>query len=56
MTTTPVCGARAVFWPDDEGCDAECFRPPHDGTIHEDEILGAWDEDDLPTTHPNREN
>jgi hypothetical protein len=47
------CGARAVFWPDVEACDAECIRPKdHGGTVHEDEILGEWDEDDLVTTFP----
>jgi hypothetical protein len=34
------CGARTVFWPDDEACDAECWLPAgHEGE-HEDEILG----------------
>jgi hypothetical protein len=50
--TLGLCGARAVFWPDDEACDAECclllgHRP---AGVHEDEILGEWDEDELPTT------
>lgn len=47
-----TCGARTVFWPDDEACDAECFLPPgHDpDDVHEDEILGRWSEDEL-TTH-----
>lgn len=48
----PKCGARTVFWPDDEACDAECWLPPHEGTVHEDEALGQWDEDDLFTVHP----
>lgn len=49
-----VCGATAVFWPDDEACDAECFKPEdHDGP-HEDEILGEWTEDELSTWHPAR--
>jgi predicted RNA-binding Zn-ribbon protein involved in translation (DUF1610 family) len=48
------CGARTVFWPDDEACDAECIRHRgHKGTIHEDEILGEWDEEDMYTTHPD---
>jgi hypothetical protein len=43
-----------VFWPDDEACDAECIRHRgHKGTIHEDEILGEWDEEDMYTTHPD---
>lgn len=45
-----LCGARTVFWPDDEACDAECFLPAgHEGSIHEDEILGEWNEEDLLT-------
>ncbi|MFB7592419.1 hypothetical protein [Streptomyces sp. NPDC056169] len=53
MTGKVTCGARTVFWPDDEACDAECSRPAgHAGTIHEDEILGEWDADELPTTEP----
>ncbi|HEY9474408.1 MAG TPA: hypothetical protein VIS06_11225 [Mycobacteriales bacterium] len=48
-----LCGATAVFWPDDEACDATCIRPwQHPGIVHEDEILGEWDEDDLPTSVP----
>lgn len=48
-----LCGARTVFWPDDEACDAECIRPAeHAGTRHEDEILGEWDEEDMFTTYP----
>lgn len=47
------CGARAVFWPEDEGCEAECTLPaghePED--IHEDPILGEWSEDELRTSH-----
>lgn len=51
LTGQPVCGARTVFWPDDEACDAECILPRgHRGTDHEDAILGWWSEDDLPTT------
>nr|MDT0658046.1 hypothetical protein [Micromonospora sp. DSM 115978] len=49
---TNLCGAQAIFWPDVEACEAECIRPTgHDGP-HEDEILGEWSEDDLPTHHP----
>ncbi|MFE9448312.1 hypothetical protein [Streptomyces sp. NPDC006739] len=48
------CGAQATFWPDDEACEAECIRPPgHEpADVHEDEILGQWTEDELPTHHP----
>lgn len=47
------CGARAVFWPDVEAIEAECIRSRgHAGTIHEDEILGEWDETDLFTIYP----
>jgi hypothetical protein len=58
MTDQPeTCGATAVFWPEAEGCEAECIRPrghqPPD--VHEDEILGQWTEDDLPTHFPNRD-
>jgi hypothetical protein len=50
---TERCGARTVFWPDVEACDAECIRHRgHKGTIHEDEILGTWDEEDMMTAHP----
>ncbi|MFF4902297.1 hypothetical protein [Streptomyces sp. NPDC001068] len=46
----PLCGARTVFWPDDEACDAECSWPPeHGGSRHFDESLGEWDESELPT-------
>lgn len=49
---TAHCGASAVFWPDDEACEAECnlpagHQPPDE---HEDETLGRWTEDELPTT------
>lgn len=48
-----LCGARTIFWPDDECCDAECIKPRgHGGTRHQDEILGEWDEDDLSTVMP----
>lgn len=51
----PLCRASAVFWPDDEACDAECIRPAgHGGVVHEDEILGEWSEDDLLTSVPDR--
>lgn len=44
------CGARTVFWPDEEACDAECALPPGHAGPHEDETLGTWSEDDLLTT------
>lgn len=48
-----ACGARTVFWPEVEACEAECIRHRgHKGTIHEDEILGDWDEEDMMTIHP----
>jgi hypothetical protein len=41
----PRCGATTVFWPEHEGWEAECMKPRgHEGTVHEDEILGEWDE------------
>lgn len=49
------CGATTVFWPRVEACEAECFLAPHEGTVHEDEILGEWDEDDMATQHPEVE-
>lgn len=50
------CGARAVFWPDEEACDAECILPAgHEpAELHEDETLGTWHEDDLSTWTPER--
>jgi len=40
-----------MFWPDDEMCEAECVLPDgHPGSIHEDEILGEWNEDYMLTT------
>lgn len=40
----PKCGVTAVFWPDDEACDAVCMLPVlHEGQ-HEDEILGEWED------------
>lgn len=50
--TRETCGATAVFWPDMEACEAECFLAPHQGIVHEDEILGEWSEDDLVTGLP----
>lgn len=50
--TRERCGARTSFWPQVEACEAECSLPPHDGRIHEDEILGEWDEDDMVTLFP----
>lgn len=49
-----LCGARAVFWPDDEACDAECIlsRGHQPADVHQDEILGLWSEDELTTHHP----
>jgi hypothetical protein len=51
-TYAKACRARTVFWPDDEGCDAECVLPiGHEpNEIHEDAILGTWNEDDLITS------
>ncbi|MGW2938995.1 DUF6221 family protein [Streptomyces sp. NPDC001156] len=51
----PKCGARAVFWPDAEGCEATCSWPRgHAGTKHRDEVLDEWDEDELPTARPGQ--
>lgn len=51
-----ACGATAVFWPDDEACEAECIWPAgHGGTKHMDEILGEWDESELLTNVPERD-
>jgi hypothetical protein len=51
-----LCGAQTVFWPDVEACEAECILPvghePAD--VHEDEILGAWREEELTTYRPER--
>lgn len=53
--TVPACGATAVFWPDDEACEATCNLPrghePDDR--HEDEILGEWTEEELNTWRPD---
>ncbi|MFD9190439.1 hypothetical protein ACFWCA_19675 [Streptomyces phaeochromogenes] len=51
--TKPLCGARTVFWPDQEACEAECaLAAAHGGTIHWDEVLNEWGEDELLTTFP----
>lgn len=52
--STGTCGARAVFWPDDEGCEAECALPPGHipHGVHEDDVLGRWTEDELVTSEP----
>ena len=48
-----LCGATAVFWPEAEACEAECWLPAdHPGTRHQAEILGDWDEDELSTQLP----
>lgn len=49
-----TCGARTVFWPDDEACDAECSLPSghKPAEVHEGEILGEWNEEDMHTSHP----
>jgi hypothetical protein len=51
---TDTCGATATFWPDDEGCEAECILSAGHlpENIHQDEILGEWDADDLNTSLP----
>lgn len=54
LPAKPACGARAVFWPDDEACDAECVLdrdPKH--ARHEDEILGGWTDEELITSYPH---
>lgn len=54
LAAFPKCGATAVFWPEDEACDAECMLPRgHGGTRHEDETVGSWDEADLNTNYPH---
>ncbi len=45
------CGARAVFWPEAEACDAVCGLTVHESTVHRDHALGEWDEADLVTVH-----
>jgi hypothetical protein len=49
---TEICGARTVFWPDDEACEAECcLSKGHEPVdVHEDRILGEWSEDEMVTT------
>ena len=48
------CGARTVFWPEEDACDAACTWPPkHGGTRHLDETLGSWDENEMPTSYPS---
>lgn len=46
-----TCGATGVFWPEEECISVICVLPrghlPED--IHEDEMLGRWSEDDVPT-------
>lgn len=53
----PLCGATAVWWQDagDDGVDSECAWPRghQPAKIHFDEVLGEWDEDELPTNNPN---
>ncbi|MBW5482803.1 hypothetical protein [Streptomyces bambusae] len=47
-----TCGAWAQFF-DDEGYEAGCVLPAgHPGRVHEDAIIGPWDEDELYTTRP----
>jgi hypothetical protein len=54
LATYPKCGATAVFWPDDEGCEAVCSWPRgYGGTKHMDETLGSWDESELATSYPS---
>ena len=54
LTPYPKCGATAVFWPDDEGCEAVCSWPRgYGGTKHMDETLGSWDEAELTTSYPS---
>ena len=40
------CGARAVFWPDDEACEAECWLHWGHSGPHDDLILGPWTDPD----------
>lgn len=49
--TEQICGATAIFWPEDEACEAECYLAPghQPANVHEDKILGEWDEDELIT-------
>jgi hypothetical protein len=54
---TPRCGARTVFWPEEEHSDAECSLPRghQPENVHEDEGLGEWSEDEMSTWWPNGE-
>lgn len=49
-----ICGARSIWWPDEEACEAECCLPAgHEPTdVHEDNTLGEWTEDQLNTWWP----
>lgn len=41
------CAVTAKFF-DSEGCEAECVLPAgHPGHVHEDPVLGEWDEDEV---------
>ncbi|MEH6375539.1 hypothetical protein V7793_14545 [Streptomyces sp. KLMMK] len=43
------CHASTQFF-DDEGYEAECVLPAgHAGTVHQDPVVGDWDEDELYT-------
>jgi hypothetical protein len=47
-----TCGVVGQFC-DDEGFEAECVLPAgHPGRVHEDPVIGAWDEDELYGTPP----
>lgn len=47
-----ACRATAVFWPDQEACEAICWLAKgHPEGAHEDQTLGIWDEDELLTFH-----
>ena len=45
------CGARTIFWPGEDDCEATCEMPPHTGPTHFDPVLGGWDEDEMLTTY-----
>jgi len=50
-----LCGAVATFWFDNEACGAECMLSAyHGGTVHEDEMLGEWDENEFITVKKER--
>lgn len=38
------CTAQTVFWPEEESCEARCFKDKNHSGAHEDEILGEWDD------------